>query len=127
LLLHSILTLADYLSETFRFFHIVLRASHLLIAGNACHNKVTPSGRSSTMAIYDATSCRTLQLTITPYLMIHWLAIDFAYKSSPLSVQFRVETYFSTTSRPARPSHDNTREPGDSHRTIPRDAGTPAS
>ena len=69
LFLHGILTLADYLSETFRFFHIVLRASHLLIAGDACHNKVTPSGRSSTMAIYDATSCRTPQFTITPKLM----------------------------------------------------------
>jgi len=77
LFLHGILILADYLSETLRVFHIFLRASHLLIAGDACHNKVTPSGRSSTMAIYDATSCRTLQSTITPNLRTRPVASVF--------------------------------------------------
>ena len=64
LFLHGILTLADNLIETFRFFHIVLRASHLLIAGDACHNKVTPNGRSSILAIYDATSRRTYNFIV---------------------------------------------------------------
>jgi len=51
-------------NENFRFFHIVLWASHLLIAEDAYHNKVTPKGRSSTWAIYDATSRRTYNFIV---------------------------------------------------------------
>jgi hypothetical protein len=59
MILHGILILADFLFWT-KTFHIVLRASHIDVAINACLSRIIPNRRDSVYAIRFITSCCTI-------------------------------------------------------------------
>ncbi len=51
----------DRLVESdFQRFHVVLRALYIGITTSAYRSRITSNGRGSSIAIYNATSCRTL-------------------------------------------------------------------
>ncbi len=54
----------DRLVESdFQRFHVVLRALYIGITTSAYRSRITSNGRGSSIAIYNATSCRTLPST----------------------------------------------------------------
>jgi transposase len=64
MLLLGILTLTDRSNWTFKFLHIVMEALHENIAIFAYLDRVVPNGRDGTLAIYNATSCRTYRYNL---------------------------------------------------------------